>query len=312
MKLCWTLALVLVLFGVLQASGQGCSDAGFCTMGAMKPDQTFSRKVNFKLRSIEISYYRGTASIVSPIIYAVTADINYGLTDKLGFQIKVPFQWVNGNFGETQGMSDISFSFTRNLMRTSKLDLNVTLGGKIPTNQSDKTNDSGLVLPMYYQTSLGSYDIIAGISMLTEKWLLAFGYQQALTANENSFFWGEWVNYPSREYLFNHDVGIGLKRGIDLMLRVERNFRFINYSFNVGLLPIYRITPDQGIILTRKNGGVVKTTGLALSAIAGFTYHLNTTSSVKFLYGYKITDRPTNPDGLTRDDVITVAYLLRF
>ncbi len=293
------------------STAQGCSDAGFCTMGAMKPDQTFSRKINFKLRSLEISYYRGTSTL-SPIIYSLTADINYGLTDKLGMQLKLPYQWVNGNFGNTSSIGDISFSFTRNLIRSPTMDLNVTVGGKIPTNDSNKKNDAGLVLPMYYQTSLGSYDIVAGMSLLTKKWLFAFGYQQALTANGNTFFWGEWVDYPSREYLSNHDVGIGLKRGIDLMFRVERNFRFINYSFNIGLLPIYRITPDQGIIATRQNGGVVKTTGLALSTLAGFTYHLNTISSVKVIYGYKITDRKTNPDGLTRDDVITMAYLLRF
>jgi len=309
-----TSKIILLAAGLLVAFrgfGQGCSDAGFCTMGAMKPDQTFNRKVDFKLRSLEISYYRGTSTL-SPIIYSVTADMSIGITKDLAFQLKVPYQWVNGNFGNTRNLGDISFSLTKTLISNQHIDLMVTLGGKIPTNKSNKTNENGLVLPMYYQTSLGSYDIVGGVSLLTRKWLLAFGYQQALTANENSFHWGEWVNYPSREYLSNHDVGIGLKRGIDLMFRVERNFRFINYSFNFGLLPIYRITPDQGIIITRENGGVVKTTGLALSALGGFTYHVNTTSAVKLLYGYKIVDRNVNPDGLTRDDVITMAYLLMF
>jgi hypothetical protein len=36
-----------------------------------------------------------------------------------------------------------------------------------------------------------------------------------------------------------------LKRGIDVMLRIERNFRFSRLNFSVGLLPIYRITNDE-------------------------------------------------------------------
>ena len=43
----------------LPISAQGCSDAGFCTMGAMKPDQHFNRRVQIKLRSIEVAQYVG-------------------------------------------------------------------------------------------------------------------------------------------------------------------------------------------------------------------------------------------------------------
>ncbi|MBV6647389.1 MAG: hypothetical protein KI790_18165, partial [Cyclobacteriaceae bacterium] len=187
-----------------------------------------------------------------------------------------------------------------------------TIGGKIPTNDSDLKAENGFTLPMYYQTSLGSYDIVAGMSVLTKNWLFAVGYQQALTSNKNDFTWGEWVRFADREYLSKYDVGIGLRRGTDVMLRAERNFRFTNYSFNFGALGIYRITKDRGIIRTRENGGVPEITGLALSVLAGFTYHLNVSNSVKFIYGYKLDDRATNPDGLTRDDVITATYQVKF
>ncbi len=296
---------------VLFSWGQGCSDAGFCTMGAMKPDQSFSRRINFKLRSVEVSFYRGTSTL-SPIIYSMTADVNIGISDRLGFQVKMPYQWVTGRFANTQGAGDISLSLTQNLVRNNQLDINFTVGAKIPTNNSNLKSDNGLALPMYYQTSLGSYDVIAGISLLTSKWLLAFGYQQALTANENTFRYGEWVRFGDREYLSSYDVGVGLKRGTDIMFRVERSVRFINWALSFGMLPIYRITPDKGLIEVREDGAEIKTTGLALSYLTGVTYHLSTTSSVKMLYGYKLLDRKTNPDGLTRDDVFTLGYLMRF
>lgn len=291
---------------------QGCSDAGFCTMGAMKPDQNFDRKVNFKLRSANITYYRGK-STQTPIIHSVTADLNFGLTDKFGIQVKIPYTVIrSGRLGDNEGIGDISLALTRNIARTNRYDINLTLGAKIPTNNSDAKNEAGLTLPGYYQTSLGTYDVVAGVSYLSSKWLFAFGYQQALTNSGNDFTWGEWVRFPDREYLNGYDVGIGLRRGIDLMFRAERNWRFVNYSLNVGILPIYRITKDQGVIETNEDGGNIDTTGLAFSSLVGLTYHLDVASSVKIIYGYKFLDRDTNPDGLTRDNVVTFSYQLRF
>jgi hypothetical protein len=62
-------ALVISITAVLISRygfSQGCSDAGFCTMGAMKPDQPFNKKIEVRLRSMEISFYRGN--------YAKTSD----------------------------------------------------------------------------------------------------------------------------------------------------------------------------------------------------------------------------------------------
>ena len=98
-----------------------------------------------------------------------------------------------------------------------------------------------------------------------------------------------------------------------MMLRVERNFRFAQYNFSLGALPIYRITkdeiedPDTG--LRKKLDG---TTGMALSIIGTFGYSLNVRSGVRVLMGFKVTDRKTNPDGLTRNMVSTVSYYYRF
>lgn len=305
------LLVLLLVVGSLRSLGQGCSDAGFCTMGAMKPDQNFSREINFKLRSIGIQYYRGKTTL-TPIIDAVTLEVNLGINAISAVQIKLPYQKVSGTLGQTEGLGDISLSYTRTLFQKKTWDLNLSVGGKIPTGDSRKRAENGLTLPMYYQTTLGSYDIIGGLSIISRKWLIAAGYQQALTSNSNDFTYGEWVRFLDKEYLGGYDVGIGLRRGTDVMLRVERNFRFLNYSFNLGVLPIYRVTKDQGIIRTRENGAQITTTGLALSTLGGFTYHFDVSNSVKLIYGYKLIDRNTNPDGLTRDWVFNATYEIRF
>lgn len=313
------LSTVLLAFLSIQLYSQGCSDAGFCTMGAMKPDQAYNRDTNFKLRSIELSQYRGTTNPLTAIVNVTTLDATFSVKDKTFVQLKLPYQWVKGNLGETSGMGDISISATRQIKRTDSYDINATLGAKIPTNKSDITKDNndflneGSHMPMYYQVSLGSTDLVAGVSFLSKKWLVAFGYQDALTANNNQFVWGEWNGYPGgREYIDQHKVGRELKRGTDIMFRVERNWRFPNYNFSLGALPIYRITKDQGKDTSGVYQKIPETTGLALSLIGTLGYHFNVNSSVKFIYGHKLVDREINPDGLTRHNVISVAYVFRF
>ena len=315
-------AVLLGLFISMQVVAQGCSDAGFCTMGAMKPDQAYSKNINFKLRSIELSQYRGTTTL-SPMVYVTNLDVSVGVTEKLGLQVKLPYQWTTGNFGNTSGMGDISLSMTRNSGRIGSFDFNTTIGMKIPTNKSDILSkgdkfpeSKGLVMPMYQQVSLGSVDIIIGASLINEKWLLAVGYQDALTANNNTFKWSDWTPfYPSDDYVREYDRATKLKRGTDIMVRVERNFRFARYNFNVGLLPIYRITKDQIIDSPSGIGEYVKldgTTGLAASLLVGAGYNFNINNSIKMTYGQKLKQREVNPDGLTRHNVLIVAYLFRF
>jgi hypothetical protein len=281
----------------------------------MKPDQPFNKKVEFKLRSMEFSFYRGTTT-TSPIVYVATADMNFSITPKTFFQVKLPYQAVKGNFGETSGMSDISLSITQNLKATDKYDINFTLGAKIPSNNADLTDPTrnNIDFPMYYQVSLGTYDFITGISLKTRDWLFATGLQHPFNKIENTFIWDEWRDvYPDFEYVKTYNQSNLLKRGTDIMFRAERNFRFSQFNASIGALPIIRITKDSILDpatgLRRKLDG---TTGMALSAIGTFGYSFNVRSGVRFLLGVKLTDRDVNPDGLTRHMVSTVSYYYRF
>jgi len=312
------ITLLVCIILSLKGYAQGCSDAGFCTMGAMKPDQNYSKRIAIKLRSVELNYYRGT-SIISPVIYAMTVDFTLGINDYSSVQIKLPYQWIKGNLGENAGLGDISLSYTRLLKATNDWNINGTLGAKIPTNDANATvnneHTGGVDSPihMYYQTSLGSYDAIAGVSAISNEWLFATGIQIALTENNNQFTWGGFPNYPDQEYLEKNNRGAELKRGIDVMLRVERNWRFTNFNFSLGALPSWRITKDEAIIPgTNERGKIDGTTGMALSVLASFGYHFDVNNSVKIIQGIKITDRDVNPDGLTRDEVLSISYIYKF
>jgi hypothetical protein len=313
MKACARMLLVtsLVIVSLSETFSQGCSDAGFCTMGAMKPDQPFNKKLEFKLRSMELSFYRGTTPVTAKIFVA-TADLNFGLNARNSIQVKIPYLSASGNLGSTGGLSDISLCYTRNIYNSEKFELNLSLGTKIPTNNSD-LEENGKPLPMYYQTSLGTYDAIAGISLINRNWLIATGIQIPLNQNENKFTWSAWQDYPDPKYIEKHATANELKRGIDVMLRVERNFRFSRLNFTLGLLPIYRITNDE--ITNAATNERIKPNGargLALSAIGTAGYSFNVRSGVKFLFGHKLTQRDVNPDGLTREMVTTMSFYYRF
>ncbi len=312
------LLLLLTFASVLNAFGQGCSDAGFCTMGAMKPDQTYNKRIDIKLRSLEINYYRGK-SLTSPKIFAATVDFTIGINDLSSFQVKLPYQWSKGNLGRIGGLGDISLSYTRSLKVTPKWNINGTLGTKLPSGDGNKTINNeftdGRDVPMhmYYQNSLGSFDAIAGISAISSDWLFATGIQVALTENKNQFDPLDFPNYPSPEYLDNYDVGKNLKRGVDIMFRAERNWRFVNYNFSLGALPIIRITKDEAIPAGEtERQKLPGTTGMALSVLASFGYQFDVNNSVKIIQGIKVTDRDFNPDGLTRDSVLSISYIYQF
>lgn len=311
--------LCLILFPLvapIAVLSQGCSDAGFCTMGAMKPDQPYNKRVELKLKTIELSFYRGTTSL-TPIIYVANLDFNFSLNARNAIQVKVPYQFVNGSLGNTSSIGDLSFCYTRNIYSSDRFDLNATIGGKLPTNNSNIMNGPN-PLPMYYQTSLGTYDFIAGISMINRKWLFATGIQIPFNQNGNQFDWHRWVGSDPAEltYVQKYPNSTDLRRGIDVMLRIERNFRLARFNFSAGLLPIYRINADeitnfQGIRTSvDSKGNVAK--GLAMSWILTAGYNFNVHSGVRLLVGHKIVQREFSPDGLTRELVSSLSYSYRF
>ncbi|HMI67223.1 MAG TPA: hypothetical protein VK517_14365 [Cyclobacteriaceae bacterium] len=310
--------LVCFLLESAMVFSQGCSDAGFCTMGAMKPDQPYNKRLKIKLRSIEFSQYYGHTHI-NNTIWVSTIEANIGLGSKYIVQAKIPYQVARGHLGTYQSLSDISLSLTRNVISSDAFDVNLTVGTKLPSNNGDKQQFNGKSLPMYYQTSLGTYDLIFGASMVNRKWLLAAGYQQALKANQNGFWWGEWEGGPNASYVKHYAESNLLKRGKDIMLRVERNFRLSRFNASIGLLPIWRITKDKVAIPNlgppRTEGPTTQvqgSDGLALSGIYTLGYNFNVKSGVKLLVGNRFIRRPWNPDGLSREGVVSFTYSYRF
>jgi hypothetical protein len=291
---------------------QGCSDAGFCTMGAMRPNQHYSSKTSLKLRSVDFSQYIGFTKF-GDIILNYTLDANVSIGNRNTFQVKLPYQFVYGSLANTNGTGDVSLSFTRNIIAKPRYQINASVGTKIPTMVPNLKSADDRPLPMYYQTSLGTYDIIAGISFITRNWLIATGYQQALNHVSNEFTWGAWSTSEHKEKSLDYPVSKDVLRGKDIMLRVERNFRSTKFNTYIGLLGIYRITEDEVFSVPDKKILPKKgTDGLALTGLMGVGYNISTKVTIKAMVGAKITNRVINPDGLSRDFVQTLGIEYKF
>ncbi|MEL6536386.1 MAG: hypothetical protein AAFQ98_13300 [Bacteroidota bacterium] len=293
------------------SNAQGCSDAGFCTMGALRPDQKFSRRIDFRLRSVEISQYLGMTRF-DDFVWVTTAEATFGLNSDNYLHIKVPYQFTSGPLAQVGGLSDLSFSYTRTLARQENWQVSASVGVKVPLSSPTFTSADGLPLPMYYQPSLGTYDIIAGASWISKKWLLATGIQHAINRTPSQFMWAPWEGHPMEETVLIYPQSRDLRRGTDVMIRVERSVRLGNKYVSLGLLPIYRFQEDNIRLPDGREIDVAETNGLVLTALTGFGYQFSTKMGIKGLVGYRLLQREKNPDGLSRKIVFSLGYEYRF
>ncbi|NJL13124.1 MAG: hypothetical protein HC913_09080 [Microscillaceae bacterium] len=281
-------------------------------MGAMKPDQHFSRKTPLNLRSVGLSFYAGRTRFES-YVYALTLDATLSIREKTAFQIKIPYMYTSGDGWFLQGLGDISLAITHPLVERENYKISFTWGGKIPTSNGDRRWKNGLPLPMYYQPSLGSWDLVLGASYINSGWLLAVGYQQPFTQNQNQFAHEAWENTGREADVLVYPESRNLRRRADVMLRIEKNIRFSRLSLNAGLLPIYRFKQDRiesSETLARVD--VLNSSGLALSLILGATYRFSVNSEMKVLFGDRLLERKFNPDGLSREQVFSASYFYNF
>ena len=305
--------LSILLFLPSKSVAQGCSSAGFCTMGVLKADQKFSSIRNLKLNYIEFNQLVAFSGLGEDI-HATTIDAAFSMGEKNQLQVRIPYVFVNGPFANTRGVGDVYIAYSRNIVKKKEYAISAMLGTKIPRGSTNLTTAEGNPLPLYYSPSLGTTDIVLGASFINKKWLLGVGYQQPLmnVTTDNQFSPEAWVDTDLEEQARRYDASANYKRGADIMLRLERNFRFGRYNFFLGSMPVFRVTSDQ-ITNAEGNNVILKDArGLSLTGIIGGGYNLNARMMIKVFYGNTIIRKDLNPDGLLKTSVITLTAKYNF
>jgi len=293
--------LLLISSSIISAWGQGCSDAGFCTVSSLLPSDTATAILKNQLKAgIAIGKADYSISIFSQYV-----EFNRELTKRLGLDVKLTSILQRGNKIQSFGASDL---FVTTAYKFSQ-HLSGTVGAKIPLSNGNKSNNN-LPLPMDYQSSLGTYDIIAGLSYSTGNFLLAVGYQQPLTQNDNAFISSD---YPETSPLSKFQSTNNFKRSGDVLLRVMYNVKVNeNFSISPGLLPIYHLKNDRYTNESNEELVIKNSAGLTLNTNLFVDYTLNDRHALHFNASIPLVVRKERPDGLTRSFIATIEYRIKF
>lgn len=301
-KIVFCIALILVSV-LLRA--QGCSDAGFCTLGNFKPLYENSSK-----QKLTLSFANG---IGDEGVYVFTPAVQYDirLNKQWQLQTKATANYASGNLGSAFGLGDFYLSGTYILKNKSKWQSSFLFGIKIPFNTSNLKQD-GKSLPMQYQSSLGTFDVIGGYTITNQKWLFATALQLPLSGkNNNNFLPAYFANTAALKYPKSNDFD----RKADVLLRANYNIKQSNkIKLNAGLLGIYHLGKDTYIDgnISNKPLEINGSDGLTLNITGAAQFALSKKIDVGLLAGVPLVVRDVRPDGLTRSFSISTDFIFKF
>lgn len=287
--------MLIFVFGYIQVKAQGCSDAGICTLD------------NFQVNTTDSIVFKNEFKIASNIGFADNDVIVFGsylefkkkLSKGVDVDVKLNFFNQSANGISSSALSDIYFVSNFKISTSIK----GTAGIKIPlTNGNLKEN--GNPLPMDFQPSLGTFDLLLGVSKNYKKYSFAFAYQQPLTQNENQYF----ASMNSKFITTNN-----FKRAGDLMFRASKLYQINpNLTLSPGFLSIFHLDKDKFTDAANNEQDIEGSDGLTINASGYLNYQLNQKSALEFSLGFPLIVRKVRPDGLTRGLVANVEYKIKF
>lgn len=293
-------AFTALMFACAQVLGQGCSDAGFCTLDSFKPH---ADSAEFGSR-LKIGSNVGTGDH-SIFVFGSYLELNQSISKKLNADAKLTALSQSGNGIAVFGLSDLFFNI--NYAATDRLTF--TAGAKVPLTDGNRTRND-LALPMDYQSSLGTFDLILGTGYRFRKLQFILAYQQPLTQNKNTFLAEE---YPSDSPLSNFHSTNQFKRKGDVLVRLSYPLRVARkLTLTPSLLPIYHLGNDKYVDELNNTQEISDSKGLTLNATLYLDFAISNTSTFQINAGAPFIVREARPDGLTRSFVINLEYAVKF
>ena len=291
----------------LTAFPQGCSDAGFCSLGILKNNTAAAGK-KYSI-AIGANYGAGEQSTntFNPYLeYAVKANSH------LSYQLKITSVYANGFLGSTFNIGD-AFGFINYAAKPKNINrLSFLSGIKIPLSYSNDKNKDGKPLPLDYQSSIGTFDLIEGVNyIIREKWELNTGIQiPVIQKNKNTFFPDEY----SDPRINNFPATNNLKRKSDALLRAGHYFYFkkASVTFKPNILAIYHLGEDTFENRFGKRTSISGSDGLTMNAGIIATKRFKNSNQLELVVAAPFIVRDTRPDGLTRSAVVNIQYSFLF
>lgn len=285
---------------------QGCSDAGVCTIHAFKNPGEKEKDFRKSL-SVGLTYGQGERSVhvVSSFI-----EYNHWLGKKISLSGKLTYQAASGELGSFANFGDAFITASYNFRPGRKFNSSVFGGFKLPLNDANG-KEGNASLPMVYQSSLGTTDLILGYNFLYNKLSAGIVWQQPLSGeNQNRFFPSAFPDANAGFYLPTNR----LRRKSDVLARVTREFDLVKDKLTIepGLLPIFHLGNDTYRDENKSRQTHSDSKGVTLNGIVYLSYLSGKRNKLIFSYGTPISARKVIPDGLLRSNVFGLEYHIRF
>ena len=275
---------------------QGCSDAGICSVGNAFHQETITKN-NIEFGSV---FGAGEADVkyFSPYL---TYTRNF--SHRFALSTKVTYSLAQGSFGQRGQFGDAYLIGNYNWKSKSTAQWSTLLGMKFPFTQSNlKIN--GYSLPLDYQASLGTFDLIVGGHLNYKKWDFDAGLQvPVFNINKNSYF---------KEYSGTNDFPSTnlFQRKPDALLRTTYTLKTNNqkFSFKPNVLLLYHLGEDSYETIFGKRENIDGSDGLTINGNLISAYHFNKNNSIELSLATPFVVRTIRPDGLTRSFTAGLVY----
>jgi len=299
-----SILFILVLTIIIKDNtfSQGCSDAGFCSVSGIKPGK-FDTLSGFK-NSLAIG---GTLAKADHDISIIGNYLEYSrrINGKFSIHSKITSIRQEGNKISNFNLSDIYFTSNFLLNNYTKF----IAGIKIPLSNANKIREN-YSLPMDYQSSLGTFDLILGLNFEIKKFQLAIAYEQALTKNKNEFLA---ENHPTWDVLNDFQSTNQYRRKGDVLLRIAYPYTLINkLKITPAILSIYHLANDEYNNAFNNTLEIDGSKGLTLNGNLFIDYELFPKHYFQLSGGVPFVVRDNRPDGLTRKFVLNLEYGFKF
>lgn len=296
---------IIVTFIIILSNyinGQGCSDAGFCTINSFKPNNLDS--LNSTNNQFKIGAFAGSADN-SIFVYGNYIEYSKQINKKFGIETKLTTLAQHGNGLSFYGFSDIFVNTNYRLNDRIKF----TIGAKAPLSKANNSFES-LPLPMDYQASLGTFDLIFGIGYELKKIQFVVAIQQPLAQNKNQFIS---TLYPFDSKLKTFQSTNKFERAGDILFRISSPINLNSkLKLTPSILPIYHINNDKFTDEFNVKKEINGSKGLTLNVNAYLDFEINKNSALQLNVGAPLVTRNTRPEGLTRSFITNLEYKIKF
>jgi hypothetical protein len=291
---------ILSMLASSAAYAQGCSDAGVCSIG-----NSFLSERNGK-NQLETG---STYGVGEADVTLLSSYITYSRTfnEKWALSAKITYSVADGSFGQRGQFGDAYLISNYKFAPKDKKQWSVLTGFKFPfTTANAKIN--GFSLPLDYQASLGTFDLIVATNYNYAQWDFNLGLQVPVFNNNKNSYLAEFSgtdDFPSTN-LF--------ERKSDALFRATYTYQTSGkkFTFKPNVLFLYHLGEDsyQNIFGNREN--IEGSAGLTVNGNLITSYAINAKSSLELSLATPFVIRETRPDGLTRAFTAGLIYKVSF